>query len=308
MSDQHTPQVDPEQFTETNHPALHYQQMLADHLRMQRYRQAIVQTVRKGDLVADLGTGLGVLALMAVQAGARRVYAVDNRPNAIWMAERILRSNPGGDRVTLLNADARSVQLDEPVDLIVNELIGDFGTDENIHECVSAFADRNLNSAGSVLPGSLQTYLVPVEYGDEFRGIWRQDYFGLDLRAGMQYGCREQAVMYNLREQPKELAAPGLVENIRFGRDMPSRTRPVNLTFEITRSGRLQGFVGYFSATLSDGIVISNYPCYPTCHWENWHWPVTPPVDLEPGRSIAVSLDLQPNMVASGWRMEWEIL
>lgn len=100
MRDQHMPQVDPSQFTETNHPALHYQQMLADHLRMQRYRQAIAQTVRTGDLVADLGTGLGVLALMAVQAGTARVYAVDNRPNALWMARtdsaQQSRRRPGG--------------------------------------------------------------------------------------------------------------------------------------------------------------------------------------------------------------------
>lgn len=308
MSNQQVPAVDPKQFTETNHPALYYQQMLADHVRMQRYRQAIIQTVQPGDVVADLGTGLGVLALMAVQAGAVRVYAVDNRPRVIWMAEQILRTNPGGDRVVLISEDARTVQLEESVDLIVNELIGDFGTDENIHECVNAFTDANLKPGGSILPGSLQTYLIPVQYGDEFRGIWRQDYFGLDLSAGMRYGCREQAVMYKLREQPKELASPGLVENIRFGRNMPPRVNPVGLTFEISRPGRLQGFVGYFTATLSDGIGLSNYPCYPTCHWDNWNWPVSPPVDLEPGQLIEVSLNAQPNMVASGWHMNWKIL
>ena len=64
-------------WTAGNHPAVHYQDMLSDHERMRRYRQAIEAVVRPGDVVADLGTGLGVLALMAVRAGASFVYAID---------------------------------------------------------------------------------------------------------------------------------------------------------------------------------------------------------------------------------------
>jgi predicted RNA methylase len=36
--------------------------MLSDRIRMQAYRQAIHAMVREGDVVADLGTGTGILA------------------------------------------------------------------------------------------------------------------------------------------------------------------------------------------------------------------------------------------------------
>jgi protein arginine N-methyltransferase 1 len=300
--------LDPDSFTQSNHPAFHYQSMLADRVRMQRYRRAIAATVRPGDVVADLGTGTGVLAIMACQTGAARVYAVDHRPRSLWVADRLVRANGVQDRVRLVEGDAREVQLDEPVDVIVNELIGDFGTDERIAECVGAFARRHLAPAGRVLPSRLRTRLVPVEYRGEFRGVWSEGFHGLDLRAGNAFPCREDAVMYALRERPRELAEAAVVEDIHFGGDMAERATERAVHFAIAQAGMLQGFVGSFEATLAAGIEIDNYPCYPGCHWQNWHWPVSPPRALDPGREIRGRLRMPLGGVALGWKLTWELV
>jgi len=299
--------MNPETFTETNHPAIHYQPMLADQLRMARYREAITQVVRPGDIVADLGTGLGVLALMAVQAGAARVYAIDNRPRSLAVAERVVQANGASDRIHLLQGDVQTIQLDEPVDVIINELIGDFGTDENIHECVGAFARRHLQPGGQILPSRLKTYLVPVQYADEFRGVWRADYHGLDLRAAIDFPCRAEPIMVGLRELPTELAPAQVVEDIVFSANMNDRHMTREFQFQVSDAGTLQGFVGYFDATLAEGISIGNYPCYPSCHWENWNWPVSPPIDVEPGQRIGATLNMRPNTVAVGWTLNWSL-
>ncbi len=295
-------------YTESDHPALYYQWMLADSERMRVYRQAIEAAVRPGDVVADLGTGTGVLALTAARAGAKRVYAVENRPQVIPIVRRIVQANGAESAVTVVEADAREAQLDEPVDVIVNELIGDFGTDEAIFECVAGFARRNLKPGGRVVPDRLQTYLVPVEYGDEFRGVYREDFHGMDLRAALDDPFQPGAVMYGLRARPKELAQPALIEDIRFGRDMGERSMPFERRFEIHSRGVLQGFVGYFRANLGAGLSLSNYPCYPGCHWENWHWPVTPPVSVAPGQGIRATLLARKDMIAAGWAMEWSVV
>jgi protein arginine N-methyltransferase 1 len=301
------PAVDPAGFTQSNHPALHYQRMLADTVRMTRYREAIARVVRAGDVVADLGTGLGVLALMAAQAGAARVHAIDNRARTLWMADRVVRANGAADCVHLIEADAQQVELDEPVDVIINELIGDYGTDEGIHEIVAAFARRNLRAGGRVLPSHLTTYLVPVQYVDEFRGIWRADYHGLDLRSAIEFPCRAEAFMYPLREVPIELAVAQVVAEIGFGAHMGEREDTVEVTFEIATSGTLQGFVGYFRATLCEGIELDNYPCYPGCHWENWNWPVSPPQQVEPGQRIVATLQQPAEVSAASWSMTWTV-
>jgi len=55
----------------------HQKQMLADHNRMAAYHSSIIgnASVFKDKIVMDVGTGSGILAAWAAQAGARRVYA-----------------------------------------------------------------------------------------------------------------------------------------------------------------------------------------------------------------------------------------
>lgn len=294
-------------YRESNHPALYYQDMLADRIRMQRYRQAIERAVRPGAIVADLGTGLGVLAIMAARAGAAKVYAIDNRPQVIPLARRVVEANGVADRVEVIEADAREADLDIEVDLIVNELIGDFGTDENIHESVSAFARRHLAEGGTILPSRLTTYMMPVQYGDEFRGIWRDAYAGLDLRPAVQLPFAPEALLARLAQEPTALAEPQIVEDLSFSADMGLRRHEIDLRFEITRPGVLQGFMGFFESTLVPGVTLANHPAYPGCHWHTWHWPVTPPQETGPGQGIAAVLDARPQMVAGGWTLSWAL-
>ena len=291
-----------------SHPAILYQDMLADRERMRVYREAIEAAVRPGDIVADLGTGLGVLALMAVRAGAEQVYAIDLKPASIWLAKRIAAANGVIDRVRFIQGDVRSISLERPVDVIVNELIGNFGTDEGIHESVRAFATRNLAPGGRIVPERLETRLVPVEYGPDYRGVFGEDNEGIDLRPALQLPYTPRPELYTLRQAPTELARPAPVEDIEFAPAMRGdRRMEVPLQFEVDRPGSLQGFVGSFRCTLVPGLVLDTWPAYPGCHWHHWHWPVLPPVTVAPGDRLAGRLRMRVDPSgAMGWALEWE--
>src|SRR4029077_12109788 len=49
--------------------------------------------VRPADLVVDLGTGSGILALAGKLLGAKQVIGIDNDPIAIWTAKQNARLN-----------------------------------------------------------------------------------------------------------------------------------------------------------------------------------------------------------------------
>jgi len=57
----------------------HQKQMLSDTHRMAAYHAAILSNpdVFKDKVVMDVGTGSGILAVWAAQAGARKVFAVE---------------------------------------------------------------------------------------------------------------------------------------------------------------------------------------------------------------------------------------
>lgn len=90
--------------------------LLYDRRRVKAFRRAIELTVRPGDVVADLGAGLGILSLFAAE-DAKKVYAVEWSPEVAEAGAAVARANTSN--IEYVVADARTVTLPEPVDVVV---------------------------------------------------------------------------------------------------------------------------------------------------------------------------------------------
>jgi len=101
--------------------------MLSDHERMRAYHDAIRLNPShfKDKVVLDVGTGTGVLAIWAAQAGARRVFAVEGTSVALH-AETMAKAHGFGGVIEVLRGRMEDAQLPEPVDVIVSEWMGYF--------------------------------------------------------------------------------------------------------------------------------------------------------------------------------------
>ena len=80
--------------------------------------------VEPGMLVADLGSGSGVLAIAAAKLGAGRVVAIEMDPDAIGNALENVERNGVAPRVTVLQGDAAALlPLVAPVSLVLANII-----------------------------------------------------------------------------------------------------------------------------------------------------------------------------------------
>jgi ribosomal protein L11 methyltransferase len=80
--------------------------------------------IRRGDVVADLGAGSGVLAIAAIKLGASRVAAVEIDHDAIGNAEENARTNSVSDRVEVIEGDAITLlPLLAPVRVVIANII-----------------------------------------------------------------------------------------------------------------------------------------------------------------------------------------
>jgi ribosomal protein L11 methyltransferase len=80
--------------------------------------------IRRGDVVADLGAGSGVLSIAAIKLGASRVAAVEIDHDAIGNAEENARTNSVSERVEVIEGDAMMLlPLLAPVRVVIANII-----------------------------------------------------------------------------------------------------------------------------------------------------------------------------------------
>lgn len=99
--------------------------MLTDHNRMAAYHSAILgnQVAFRDAVVMDVGTGSGILAVWAAQAGAKKVYAIEYTDMANH-ARKVMKANDVDHIVTVIQAAVEEVELPIEQDGLVVEEAG----------------------------------------------------------------------------------------------------------------------------------------------------------------------------------------
>ncbi|AEH07109.1 50S ribosomal protein L11 methyltransferase [Methanothermococcus okinawensis] len=101
-------------------PQWHYS-MLLDRERVAIFKEAIKKTVKPNDVVYDLGTGSGILAMIASQI-TKNVYAVELDPITYAYAKENIKINKC-ENINLIEADASEYNFKEPADVIIAEML-----------------------------------------------------------------------------------------------------------------------------------------------------------------------------------------
>ena len=266
-------------------PGIHHA-MLRDEVRNEAYRVALHQAVRPGDVVLDVGAGTGFLSLLAAQAGAGRVYAVE-RASVARIAALLARRNGLGDRITVVHGDIEQVQVPEPVDVIVSEWLGVYAVDENLLAPVLTARDRWLKPGGRLLPDRVVSLLAPVwvrplEY-------LRSAPYGLDL--GPVSGPGPHEVVWPRRGlDPEDVCAEPrplwTVDLTRFPAWQARLPFEAALTFELPAATRVNALAAWFDAAFGDTTTLRTAPDAPPTHWNQFVFP------LLRGRELAAAARL----------------
>jgi enediyne biosynthesis protein CalE3 len=278
-----------------------HQVMLSDTTRVNAYDEALRHTVRPGDVVADVGAGTLILSLLALRHGAEHVYAIEGDPEVAAIAEIIAESNDVKDRVTIIQGDARTARIPTSVDVIVSEMMGYLGPEEEMADVIARVARRHLKRCGTVVPARVVTYLQAIQFHDEGWGVWSENFRGFSMKA-VQDHVAGAAQLHFFTKQPVPLSRPVAVTDDRLGTNLQRRVNEVALP--IVRSGTLQAVIGYFTATLADGVTLSNHPGYPGCNWAVWVWPLRH-TQVQPDMNVTVEIT-RPSDVrhAEHWRLD----
>lgn len=269
-----------------------HRSMLLDRTRNRAYARAIERMVRPGMNVLEIGTGGGLLAMLAARAGAR-VVTCEGNPMIAAAAREIIRRNGLSDRINVvakLSTELRIPEdLPEPADLVIHEIFGAQLFDEGVTESLKDARERLLKPGAPSLPpgASLRCALLRQRREPKARDF--SDIEGFDMSAfeflTSQRRWLNEARLndFDIRSEPRS----GLHMNY----DSPPPFGPASETVTLTsQGGRIDAIVQWIEIDLGGERLENN-------HWRadgasSWGAPVLrlrEPIHTNPGDLIDVT-------------------
>lgn len=277
---------------------------VADRFRVERFREAVARAIRPGDVVADLGCGSGVLGLLCLQAGAKRLYAIDSTA-MIDVAQESLNRAGFADRAVFLRSHSHRVELPERVDVAICDHVGYFGFDYGIVHTLQDARRRFLKPGGVVIPARIRLHTAAVaseKCRDKAEG-WLADSVPPEFHWLREHGVNSK---HRVRLTPENLLGPAVeLGDVDLASDNPEYFS-WSAGLHIVRDGVLHGIAGWFDCELIDGIWMTNSPLSESAiDRPQVFLPIDQAVPVKAGDPVRVTVMVRPTDNLIAWVVDF---
>jgi len=284
------------------------QNMMQDYIRTSTYQSAILQNSNefKGKVVLDVGAGTGILSYFAIQAGARKVYAVE-ASNMAQYAKELAKCNKSCDSVEVISGKIEEITLPEKVDIIVSEPMGYMLFNERMLETY-LHAKKWLKPGGNMYPTKGDLYIAPFTDDALFMehfgksSFWCQtSFYGVNLTS------LRQAALQEYFRQPivdtfdvRILMAKPCVHSTNFLTTSEEQLQNIHipLNYTMLMTGTLHGLAFWFDVAFlgqNNHVYLSTAPQEPLTHWYQVRCLLPNPVFVRAGQKVSGNVTLHAN-------------
>lgn len=265
--------------------------MMNDVARNEAYQKAIEAVVHEGMHVLEIGTGSGLLSMMAVRAGARHVTTCEVVPEIAEQARKVISDNGMSDRITVISKDSKDLvvgrDLSEPADVLLSEILGTHFLGEGVLTSID-HARRNLVKPGAAMIPSGGAILAALadKSGAEDQIRVGSSVNGFDLSAFNALAPMMVKVDRHLKPSP--ISDPVRVYDFDFS-DRFSIESQKSIPFAASRNGTAVGVLQWMEIRLTDDVVFDNAPPEGlTSHWPVHLYKFPRPVEVTEGEAVTV--------------------
>ena len=269
-------------------PSWHFS-MMHDALRNEAYDRAITKAVKPGSLVFEIGTGAGLLAMMAARAGAERVITTEMIPSIAATAQEIVRLNGYDDRITVLGKKSGDVLVGEDLprqaDLLITETFDAGFLGEEAVPSIQHARDILIKPDAQIIPRAGTVFAALLES----RALWEE--CAVDRAAGFDLGpfnkFRENVSGKYVQNYPyRRLTGDVELFHFDFTGD-PIQAESKNLVMDIQQSGTAHALIYWFRLFLDDEVILNTNIEDKSC-WRVAVQTLDPPLPVTAGDGIPV--------------------
>jgi ribosomal protein L11 methyltransferase PrmA len=266
--------------------------MMNDERRNARYEGAIRRAV-PGKHVLDIGTGAGLLAMMAARAGAQSVTTCEMVPRVAERAKAVIAANGYGEQIRALAKPSTHLvpgfDLPQPAEVLITETFSSGLLDENVLPTIEDAHRRLIAPGAQIIPaaGSAMGYLAG---GKTLAGmLFAQQASGFDLSNFNDFAPATLLTIW----RPHEVLSDD-IELLRFDfskQEFPGASRLLTVT--ATRAGACVGLLMWIRLELDSETHYDNRPSPDpdaNGHWEHLLYRFPNIVALEVGDIVQLSV------------------
>ncbi|MGZ5875842.1 MAG: 50S ribosomal protein L11 methyltransferase [Bradyrhizobium sp.] len=239
--------------------------MLNDARRNDAFELAIRKAVAKEGpdaRILDIGTGSGLLSMMAARAGARNIVTCEKVPVIAETAGRIIAANGHERQIRVVNKSSSQIVVGEDIgaraDILISEILS---SDLLAEDVLSTFEDahaRLLRQGATIVPRAATAVGCLVESDVLSNYAFIGDVSGFDLSPFGALAAQRLPVHGTMTSWRR---LSGDVDLLRI--DLSATEHPAEirkLPVPVEQDGVAVGVVQWMNVDLADGVAFSNHP------------------------------------------------
>ncbi|MFY0602150.1 MAG: tetratricopeptide repeat protein [Cyclobacteriaceae bacterium] len=272
--------------------------MLSDLKRNEAYDRLLKKFVTPESVILDIGTGSGLLAMMAARHGAKHIYACEQSLYVSEVAKEIIAKNGFSDKITLFSNKSNHVlphHLEERPNLIIGEIFDPAMVGEG---AVPSFRDafERLGAPGCrIIPNESTVIGKLIEIPGQTKIHPLMDISGFDLslfnrfRALGDYATvRLPSYKHRFLSEDQNLLMYDF-ENLHEHREDADPIKK-EVFFAVTVTGEAHGVAIWFDLFMDGELILSNNPERLDNHWGQAICFFREVIEVSPGDCIRATL------------------
>lgn len=239
--------------------------MMNDVRRNHAFETAIIAAIEEvgpAARVLDIGTGSGLLSMMAVRAGAASVVACESVPIIADMAKQIVADNGYADKIRIFDKPSTELsigaELDAPADILVSEILSSDLLTENVLETFEDAHARLLRPDAIVIPRAASAIGCLVESNVLNNYVYVDQVSGFDLSRFGAFAAQKLPIHGTMTDWRRLSADTELVHIDLTAKYHESGLQVVSIP--VTADGIATGIVQWMQVDLADGVTFDNHP------------------------------------------------
>ena len=274
----------------TQVPSWHFP-MMNDGARNTVYEQALKAVITPDSRVLDIGSGSGLLAMMAARAGAGTVTTTEKVPQIAEKARQIVKKNGYDDTITVLNKISTSLEVGkdmaEKANVLVTEIFGVGLLGEGAIQTIKHARANLLTEDAQIIPRAAKVTGVLLESEAIYHEGQVDEVSGFDLSP-----FNEFSPFYQQKFIPhyphRFLSEPFDVFEFDFqGENIGSESKTITLTPK--EEGVCHGVAFWFRLFLDEDRWYDTYYTETAdCHWLQAIRLLPAPRDVNPRQEVQI--------------------